>query len=303
MNWDHLRVFLAIARAGSMNGAAARLGVNQSTVSRQLAALEIDIGARLFDRGVHCHALTATGAELLDRAEAMEVEVARIDGAITGRDRRVQGTIRFTCIDVLHSHYLAPHLARFTATHPEVDLDVVTRYQHLSLARREADVAIRSTDRPPNSLVGRRLPNIHRAAYTSSDRAARLGPDPDPADLDWIGWENETYNRLMLTGTFPQAQIRHRADSLMDMHAMAAQGSELRCSAAFSQIATRCSPASIPRLSSKVRCHSGCSITLIFAARPGSAPSPASSPKRSAPTGPCSQASGPTRLSAQAREP
>jgi DNA-binding transcriptional LysR family regulator len=224
MDWDDLRLFLAIARARSLTEAAHELGVNQSTVSRRLAAMERALDARLIERVAGGHALTAAGTELHATASNVAEEVARIDRRVAGRNARLSGRLRVTCTDNFSNSYLAPHFARFAALHPDIDLDVATRYQHLSLARREADVAIRTTVKPADTLIGRRLFRFALAVYGATEVVAGLDQRPDPADLPWIGWDNEAYNRLMILNHFPTAQIRHRADSLLDMRSLARAG-------------------------------------------------------------------------------
>lgn len=224
MDWDDLRVFLAVARAPSLTRAAHQLGVNQSTVSRRLAALESALGTQLVVRVPGGHALTAAGTELLVTASNVSDEIARVDQRVAGGDARVSGRLRVTCTDNFSNSYLAPHFARFAAAHPRIEIEVITRYQHLSLARHEADVAIRTTVRPPETLIGRRLFRFALAVYGAADYVAGLEEGPDPAKLSWIGWESKAYNRMMITDHFPGAQIRHRVDSLLDMRSLVRAG-------------------------------------------------------------------------------
>ena len=224
MDWDDLRIFLAVARSGSLTAASRALAVNQSTVSRRLMALEERLGARLLDRGPMGHVLTGSGLELLETARSVEEKFAAIDRRVTGRDKELKGVLRVTCTDNFVNSYLAPHFARFAAAHPEIDLQILTRYQHISLARREADVAIRTTMTPPETLVGRRLFRFALAAYGAADIVASLPETPPPSELHWIGWNSEAYNQLMITRHFPDANIRHRVDSLLDMRALAREG-------------------------------------------------------------------------------
>jgi len=224
MDWDDLRLFLAVARAGSLTAAARRLGVHQSTMSRRVAAMERHLGARLLERGPTGLVLTAAGVELVETAERVDAAFARIDRRVAGRDEALRGRLRVTCTDNFANSYLAPHFARFVAEHPEIELEVVTRYEHLSLARREADVAIRTTVSPPETLVGRRLFRFALAVYGRTDLVEAMPDTPDPAALDWIGWPRDDYNRITITDHFPTARIRHRADSLLDMRSLARAG-------------------------------------------------------------------------------
>jgi molybdate transport repressor ModE-like protein len=224
MNWDDLRFFLAVARTGSLTAAGRELGVNQSTVSRRLGALETRLGTHLIDRTVGGNALTAAGTELFEKAQDIEQEFVGIERRLGEQDSLLSGRLRVTCTDNFLNRYLAPHFARFAAKHPEIDLDILTRYQHLSLARREADVAIRTTVHPPDTLVGRRLFRFARAVYAAPGLFERIGPAPDPATIDWVGWDSEAYNRMMITDHFPNANIRHRVESLIDMISLTRAG-------------------------------------------------------------------------------
>ena len=224
MDWDDLRIFHAIARAGSLTAAAHRLGVNQSTMSRRLAALERSLGARLLNRRAGGVSLTAAGEELLRRADRIAEEFDELERGVAGRDARLTGRLRITCTDNFAYNFVIPQIAGFVHMHPGIDVDLFTGYQHLSLARREADVAIRTTKKPSETLVGRRLFRFALAVYGSAELVAALPPEPDPAELAWIGYPSEAYNRLMITDHFPTAAIRHRVESNLMRNAMVRNG-------------------------------------------------------------------------------
>lgn len=224
MDWDDLRFFHAIASAGSLTSAAERLGVNQSTVSRRLASMEATMQTRLINRRSGPATLTQAGEDLLVRAECIAEEFGRVERQVAGRDRRLAGCLRVTATNNFANHYLAPHFTRFARLHPDIELEIITRYEHASLARREADVAIRTTMHPPETLVGRRLFRFALAVYGAPDLVAGLPADPDPAELPWIGWRSESFNRLMLTDHFPEARPKHRVDSLIELGTMTREG-------------------------------------------------------------------------------
>ena len=224
MNWDDLRLFLAVGCSASLSEAAVTLGVNQSTVSRRLRALEAELDTRLIDRRAEGHVLTAAGAELIESARTVDAEISAIDRRLAGRNSVLTGRLRVTCTDSFVQGYLARHVARFAEAHPDIDIDLITSYQHLSLARREADIAIRTTTRPPETLVGRRLFRFALAVYGARDLVARLPHRPEPGALSWIGWESEAYNRILIHDHFPEAVVRHRSDSNMNILAMARAG-------------------------------------------------------------------------------
>ncbi len=218
MNWDDLRFFLAVARSASLSEAGRRLGVSQPTVSRRLVAMGARLGVGLFERHGRGHALSAAGSDILETAEHVEEEITGIGRRIYGHDGRLSGSLRITCTDVMANLYLAGRLARFVAGHPGIDLSLNCTFHHLSLSRREADVAVRVTSRPPETLVGRRLTGVATGVY------AAAGDTRVVEGRDWIGWQDESYNRMLITGHYPNARIRHRIDDMLAMAAMARAG-------------------------------------------------------------------------------
>lgn len=219
MNWDDLRFFLAVARSKSLTEAGRRLGVSQPTVSRRLAAMEARLGVGLFERGAQGHALSAAGSDILETVEHVEEEITSIGRRVYGHDGRLSGSLRITCTDVMANHYLIDRLARFATDHPGVELSLNCSLQHLSLTRHEADVAVRITNQPPETLVGRRLAKVAIGVYAA---AATAGDTIE--GREWIGWQDETYNRMVVTAHFPGARIRHRADDMLAIAAMARAG-------------------------------------------------------------------------------
>ncbi|WP_395673759.1 LysR family transcriptional regulator [Inquilinus sp.] len=184
ISWDDFRLVKAIADARGLQGAAAQLGLNHSTVFRRLGQVEQALGARLFERHRSGYVLTTIGEEMAELA-------ARLDGDITGFTRKVAGQtiapageLRVTTNDSLLIHLLTPLFARFRQQCPDVRLDVVVGNEALNLSKRDADVAIRATDRPPETLVGRRVARIAWALY---GRAADF-PRPGASDIDGHPW-------------------------------------------------------------------------------------------------------------------
>lgn len=224
MNWDDLRFFLAIAHSASLSEAGRRLGVSQPTVSRRLAAMEARLGVSLFERSERGHVLSAAGSDILETAEHVEEEITSIGRRIYGRDSGVSGSLRITCTDVMANRYLIGKLARFAADHPGIDLSISCSLQHLNLSRREADVAVRITNHPPETLVGRRLAKVAVGIYGAATSAAGEDAGNPIEGRDWIGWQDETYNRMMIAALYPGARIRHRADDMLAIAAMARAG-------------------------------------------------------------------------------
>ena len=189
-NWDDHRFFLAVARQTSLKKAAEVLGVNRSTVLRRITAFEKELGVRLFDRLPNGYFTTAAGDEILESAAKMEAEASEVRRRIAGRDTRLSGTIRVSLSGPLATYVLMPDFAAFSEHHPDIKLELMTSYNMPDLDRREADVAIRISNDPPDDLVGRRIVKVARAVYMGAAfLTAEDNPHPQSASsLNWIGW-------------------------------------------------------------------------------------------------------------------
>lgn len=170
-NWDDLRVFLAVARAGSLSGAARALSVNHSTVFRRIGAFEAALGVRLFERQSDGYLLTPAGEELRDGALRIEEEIASLSRKVAGQDLRLSGAVRVTTIDMLAFGLLPRHLARFRDAYPGIEIELVVGNTMLNLSRREADVALRVGNTPPETLVGRRVGRLALPSTAASATA------------------------------------------------------------------------------------------------------------------------------------
>lgn len=213
-SWDDLRVFLAVARAGSLSGAARTLGVNHSTVFRRIGAFEAELGVRLFERQPGGYLLTPAGEELRDGALRVEEEIASLSRKVTGQDLRLSGTVRVTTIDMLAFGLLPRHLAAFRNAYPGIEIELVVGNVALNLSRREADVALRVGNAPAETLVGRRVGRLAFAVYASADYRARR-PEPDLSLHDWIGFDSEHEALVRRVARFlPEAKPMLRTNSV-----------------------------------------------------------------------------------------
>ena len=167
LQWNDLRVLLALARAGTLAGAAAALQVNATTVGRRLGALEKVLAVRLFDRTPDGYGLTQAGRDLLSHAERMEHEVHAAQREVTGADKRPAGLVRLWATEMLTTRFLVPHLPRFLALHPQIQLEVSTTTRPIVLARGEADIAVRLTRPREPDVVAQRLGAIRLALYAA----------------------------------------------------------------------------------------------------------------------------------------
>ncbi|OQP84402.1 LysR family transcriptional regulator [Rhizobium rhizosphaerae] len=168
MNWDDVRVFLAVARTGQILAASKRLGLNHATLSRRLTALEAALSARLFMRRTHGCELTAEGELFLPAAERMETEMLAAQARLARTDTAAAGTVRIGAPDGFGVSFLAPRLGRLIERHPQLKIELVPVPRSFSLSSREADIAI-TLERPDQG----RLVSVKLTDYTLGLYAAR----------------------------------------------------------------------------------------------------------------------------------
>lgn len=189
-DWDDFRYFLAVARAGSLSGAARSLEVNHSTIFRRIGAFEEHLDVRLFDRLPSGYVLTPSGEQMREVALRIEEDIASLDRRLTGQDRRLTGAVRITTIDMLALGVLPRHLAAFRQVYPGIEIELTISNSVLDLTKREADIALRVSNGPPETLVGRRVSRLVFAAYGSAECIVRR-PQADLGDHDWIGLDSD----------------------------------------------------------------------------------------------------------------
>ncbi len=187
MNWDDLRIFLAVARSRSISGAAKNLKVQHSTISRRMRKMEDKLGARLVERKKTGYELTQAGENVKQAAVRIETEVLAVDGVVIGKDSNLVGPLRVTAINNMASSVLMPIFSSFSRSYPRVDLHIVVSNIDTSLAQREADVAIRLTNSPTDTLIGKRLVTVASTIYGSRSYIAKLRQHQQ--EPQWIGVE------------------------------------------------------------------------------------------------------------------
>jgi DNA-binding transcriptional LysR family regulator len=186
LDWDDLRYFLAVHRAGSLARAASELKINATTVGRRLTALEEGVGARLFDRTPDGYCLSPAGRDLLPHAERMEVEAFAVERQVAGADARAAGVVRVTATEMLATRFIAPKLPSFLEKHPQIAIDLECTNRSVSLSRREADIALRLARPREDGVVTRRLTQIDLALYAAQSYVDRYGA-PQDAERDLAG--------------------------------------------------------------------------------------------------------------------
>jgi DNA-binding transcriptional LysR family regulator len=181
MNWDDVRIFLAVARTGQILAASKRLGLNHATLSRRLTSLEEALKTRLFIRRTNGCELTAEGAVFLASAERMETEMLAAQANLGHTDTAIAGTVRVGAPDGFGVSFLAPRMGRLIERYPEVKIQLVPVPRSFSLSQREADIAI-TLERPEQGrLVSSKLTDYTLGLYASRDYLAQRG---EPEDVD-----------------------------------------------------------------------------------------------------------------------
>jgi DNA-binding transcriptional LysR family regulator len=183
LDWDDLRYVLVLSRTGSLARAARQLHVNETTVARRVARVEKGLGSRLFERVNGMLKTTEIGLVAVQHAERIEVDIGEVRNAATGADAKAAGSVRLTAIPMLLNRVLVPALPALLDANPLLQLQLVAEPRNLSLANREADIALRFA-RPDKEhrTIARRVGELAYAIY---------GPAAAPSRaLPWITYDN-----------------------------------------------------------------------------------------------------------------
>lgn len=212
MNWDDMKVFLAIAKTGGLIKAARKLNLHHTSCARRIKAFEQELGTKLFDRLASGYVLTQAGEYLLQSAYNIQEEIYTIERELTGKDTRLEGNICVTIPNGFATHLLMPDIAEFMDLYPGVDVEINMTYSIIDLASREADIAIRHVENPPDSLAGKRVALLHFSAYASEEYLASHDPLNAPESCHWLGWgkaknhlnwaEKKKYPNIPVRGDF-----------------------------------------------------------------------------------------------------
>ena len=225
ISWDDLRLVSAVGEAGTLTGAARKLGVDHSTAFRRLGALEVRLGVRLFERARDGYAPTPAGEATIAAAGRMLADLGDLEQRLAGEDLRPAGAVRMTTTDTLLD-FLAPLLAAFRAAHPEITVEIVAANAFFTLTRRDADVAIRPAAAAPENLVGRRIATLATALYAAPDYLARRSHE-DLRRHDWVA-PDDSLGHLgsakWMQAEIPAERVVVRANSLLALRAAARAG-------------------------------------------------------------------------------
>jgi DNA-binding transcriptional LysR family regulator len=214
MEWSDLRVFLAIAREGTLGGAAQKLGKSQPTMGRRLRALEQAVGQTLFQRTGDGFVLTDEGRAVLTHVEHIEDEAFAVQRQLDGLHRELDGLLRISSSDWFGAHLLAPVFADFVKQHPSVVIELLTSQVQFSLPRREADMAFRIQPFEEAEVISRRLMHIPYGVYLRADLERPVAGDGGGTplitmDANFSGMPDAVWLKAIL----PKAHIALRSNN------------------------------------------------------------------------------------------
>ena len=221
--WDDLKTVLALVQGGSLAAAADTLGVTYTTVARRIDRAEQALGDKLFERLPSGYHATEMAQLVAKHAADMQKHEDALNRQIAGRDARLTGPLTVTAPQLIIAHLLCPAIADFRKAHPEVDLRVRATNALLDLNRREADLAIRISRSPGDSLTGLRLSGQHTASFAGPDWAKRIAEDPS-APIDWIVYSDHAQLPEEVTQRYPGSRIAFRFDDMIAMSGAAQAG-------------------------------------------------------------------------------
>lgn len=184
MDWDKLRIFFAVAEAGSFTRAGEGLGLSQSAVSRQISALETDLNVPLFHRHARGLFLTEPGELLLRTSRNVSEQIEVVQSQLADTRENPSGPLQVTTTVGLGSAWLTPRIKEFVELFPEIELEILLHDAELDLAKREADIAIRLRQPVQPDLIQRRLFTVHFHIYGSADYIKQYGMPETIDDLD-----------------------------------------------------------------------------------------------------------------------
>lgn len=190
--WDDFRFIKAVADRHGLAGAAEALGIDHSTAFRRLGSIEKSLGVILFERHRGGYTPTSAGRAMLDAATRMEVDVDGFSRELVGQSDVMAGELRITAPTSFAGTFLMPILAEFSRKHPAVRLQLVLAEETLNLSRRDADVALRASRGPDETLVGRRLTGVGWAIYGAAGRS--YGPFTEES---WVGLSDTVAGGLL----------------------------------------------------------------------------------------------------------
>jgi DNA-binding transcriptional LysR family regulator len=218
LNLSDLELLLALVRGRTLVGAAERLKVDSSTVFRSIKRLEKNLGEVLFDRGRQGYIPTELAQELAAFAERIESQLQEAREVAHKKGTEPSGVLRITTTDtVLHS-VLLPVMANFSKAYPKIDLELIVSNALANLSRRDADIAVRATRKPPEHLVGVKLGTLRAAVYGSKDYLSGVPELTLPEDMAWVALDEtlpDHPSQQWRRRHYPKLKPRYRVNSVL----------------------------------------------------------------------------------------
>ncbi len=222
-----LEVTLALVRGGTLASAGQRLGIDASTVFRSLQRIERGIGRPLFERTRSGYLATEMARLLAEHGEQMEVALEAARSSVESAPSQISGTVRITTTDTILHGLVAPALRSLRTVQPQLSYELHTGNELASLTRRDADIAVRATKRPPQHLVGKQIGPIRVAVYAAKRGDARTFADVTAGRCDWIAPDDalpEHPSVVWRKRHFPKAAPRYRVNSILSVIELVALG-------------------------------------------------------------------------------
>jgi DNA-binding transcriptional LysR family regulator len=222
-----LELTLALVRGGTLAAAGERLGVDASTVFRSLQRIERGLGRALFERTRSGYRATEMASALGEHAEQMESAVEAARSSVEAIPSQVSGTVRITTTDTLLHGLVAPALQSLATVHPLLGYELHTGNELASLTRRDADIAVRATKRPPQHLIGKQIGPIRVAVYAAKRGGTRKFAELEAGRSDWIAPDDalpEHPSVVWRKRHFPKVAPRYRVSSILSVLELLAQG-------------------------------------------------------------------------------
>ncbi|SFO79678.1 transcriptional regulator, LysR family [Variovorax sp. PDC80] len=225
MDWSDVKIFLAVARAGSLGGAARLTGQSQPTMGRRLRVLEREVGQALFQRGKDGFVLTDEGASVLAHSERMEEEALAFERRLAGQAQQLEGQLRVSSSDWFGVHILTPVFAEFVQQHPLVNIELITDARLFSLARREADLVFRIQPFDEADVVQRKAVHVAYRVYRAKGTAHPVRSDGQGVPLITLDSAFQDFpDAAWLRKKLPKARVAFGSNSREAQARMCAAG-------------------------------------------------------------------------------
>lgn len=208
MNWNDLKIFLAIARSGSLRKAATVTQSSISTVSRRIEILESDLGIKIFTRRPEGYLLTKAGSELMNEIVTLEAQASMIENKASRLSNQPEGSVHLTVPDAVFTYLLTEEFKFFKQNFSNIHLHITSTYTHLDIIRGEADIALRCTNTPDDRLVGKKLSSFYNNYYASKEYLLEFDLSDPNCGAQWLGQGNsQRFQEWIASSPYPHFPV------------------------------------------------------------------------------------------------